>query len=414
MTMASQQYEYWQPQQDSYSQHPQASYYEYAPPDLTSLPSLSASPTSTATFDAAGTPTPAPQQPQQMQHPQQHQQPLSYHQRNTQSQPRHAPSYHSQFAYATTGVPATPTEFSSAEEAAAAAAVAAGAAAGGLPSPPYVCSPQQNHADLGAYATGGLETLETGVSTTSTTTFPLQIVNEQGFGHGHGRMPPDRSASNGSTWSVGSGNGSIGGGGGGAATANVERTHVTSGMENVQRRRAQNRAAQRAFRERKEKHAKDLEAQLAVLSDRYGRLEQSHAELNTAYERLRRTLELLTAPTSPSSPSCSSELSPPASSDADADGEFEVEGLMLNAAGGGEMVDVEALARGLRRRGEWLGDNGQKEVVRRLVEILHAPPPHPSPPPSSQSSDRFGTRKTTAAEEENVVAGRRRGVKCES
>ncbi|KAL0261988.1 hypothetical protein SLS55_003423 [Diplodia seriata] len=179
-----------------------------------------------------------------------------------------------------------------------------------------------------------------------------------------------------------------------------------------------NRAAQRAFRERKEKHAKDLEAQLAVLSDRYGRLEQSHSELNTAYERLRRTLELLTAPSSssPSSPSCcSSELSPPASSaggccgggeDADADGEFDVEGLVLDATvGGGDMDDVEALARGLRRRGEWLGDNGQKEVVRRLVEILHAPP---SP---QQSSGRFGARK--AAADEESAAGRRRGVKCE-
>ncbi|KAL1640712.1 hypothetical protein SLS58_006726 [Diplodia intermedia] len=342
----------------------------------------------------------------------QHQQPLSYHQHNPQAQSRHAPSYHSPFAYATTGLPVTPTEFSSADEAAAAAAAAAaaGAAAGGLPSPPYVCSPQQNHADLGTYATGGLEN---GVSATTatTTTFPLQIVNEQGFGHG--RMPPDRSASNGSTWSVGSGSGSIGGGGGGAATANVERTHVTSG----------NRAAQRAFRERKEKHAKDLEAQLAVLSDRYGRLEQSHSELNTAYERLRRTLELLTAPTtsssSPSPSCCSSELSPPASSvggccggggggggeDADADGEFDVEGLVLDAAVGGDMADVEALARGLRRRGEWLGDNGQKEVVRRLVEILHAPP---SP---QQSSGRFGARK--AAADEESAAGRRRGVKCE-
>ncbi|KAB2580156.1 Basic-leucine zipper (bZIP) transcription factor [Lasiodiplodia theobromae] len=405
--MASQQFEYWHSPRDSYSQHSQPTYYEYATPDLASIPSLSASPTSTATFDAAGTPTPVPQQSQQMQH----HQTLSYHQHNTQAQPPHASTYHSAFSYATTGLPVTPTEFGSADDAAA-AITAAGPAAGGLPSPPYVCSPQQNHTDLGAYAAGALET---GVSSAATTTtFPLQIVNEQGFGHG--RMPPARSASNGSTWSVGSGSRSIGGGsgnggGGGAATANVERTHVTSG-----RRRAQNRAAQRAFRERKEKHAKDLEAQLAVLSDRYGKLEQSHAELNTAYERLRRTLELLTAPTSSSSPSCSSEMSPPASSgageDADADGEFEAEGFLLDGVAGNEMVDVEALTRGLRRRGEWLGDNGQKEVVRRLVEILHAPPPQPPPPPSRSSTVGFGVKKAPVDGDDH--AGRRRGVKCES
>jgi AP-1-like factor len=61
-----------------------------------------------------------------------------------------------------------------------------------------------------------------------------------------------------------------------------------------QRRRAQNRAAQRAFRERKEKHARDLEAQLSVLTDKYNKLEVSHSELNAAYEKLRKTIELLT------------------------------------------------------------------------------------------------------------------------
>ncbi|PSN68767.1 hypothetical protein BS50DRAFT_490896 [Corynespora cassiicola Philippines] len=73
------------------------------------------------------------------------------------------------------------------------------------------------------------------------------------------------------------------------ASAPAERTHTTSG-----RRRAQNRAAQRAFRERKEKHARDLEAQLSVLTDKYNKLETSHTELNAAYEKLRKTIELLT------------------------------------------------------------------------------------------------------------------------
>jgi AP-1-like factor len=69
----------------------------------------------------------------------------------------------------------------------------------------------------------------------------------------------------------------------------TEKTSNTSG-----RRRAQNRAAQRAFRERKEKHARDLEVQLAALTDKYTKLETSHAELNAAYEKLRRTIGLLT------------------------------------------------------------------------------------------------------------------------
>ncbi|KAF1813343.1 hypothetical protein P152DRAFT_506943 [Eremomyces bilateralis CBS 781.70] len=67
------------------------------------------------------------------------------------------------------------------------------------------------------------------------------------------------------------------------------KSHATSG-----RRRAQNRAAQRAFRERKEKHARDLEGQLAALTEQYNTLESDHAELSAAYEKLRRTIEVLT------------------------------------------------------------------------------------------------------------------------
>ncbi|KAF1361273.1 hypothetical protein EJ07DRAFT_112233 [Lizonia empirigonia] len=74
-----------------------------------------------------------------------------------------------------------------------------------------------------------------------------------------------------------------------AACLTTEKRHTTSG-----RRRAQNRAAQRAFRERKEKHARDLEVQLAALTDKYNKLEVSHNELNAAYEKLRKTIELLT------------------------------------------------------------------------------------------------------------------------
>ncbi|CAN9106348.1 unnamed protein product [Alternaria alternata] len=104
--------------------------------------------------------------------------------------------------------------------------------------------------------------------------------------------------------------------------APAERTHTTSG-----RRRAQNRAAQRAFRERKEKHARDLEAQLSILNDKYTKLETSHTELNAAYEKLRRTIELLTQ-------------------DDDAEGEDE-EGTIA------------------RRRGS------NSDTLRKLLDILH-------------------------------------------
>ncbi|KAF2636889.1 hypothetical protein P280DRAFT_552693 [Massarina eburnea CBS 473.64] len=72
-------------------------------------------------------------------------------------------------------------------------------------------------------------------------------------------------------------------------SAPAERQHTTSG-----RRRAQNRAAQRAFRERKDKHARDLEVQLAALTDKHHRLQSSYSELNAAYEKLRKTIELIT------------------------------------------------------------------------------------------------------------------------
>lgn len=147
--------------------------------------------TSTATFDA-GTPTPTPQSSMQQQHQRQPQQQQHiYH----QTQPPQT-SY-SAFAY---HVPVISSDFGA-------------AAAGALPSPPYVCSPQQSTADLGGYALSP--------PPDSSATFPLQIVNEQGFGQG--RAPPVRSASNGSSWSAGS----SGGGGSGAQT---ERTHVTSGV----------------------------------------------------------------------------------------------------------------------------------------------------------------------------------------
>ncbi|KAF1960838.1 hypothetical protein CC80DRAFT_265652 [Byssothecium circinans] len=71
-----------------------------------------------------------------------------------------------------------------------------------------------------------------------------------------------------------------------APSAPAERQHTTSG-----RRRAQNRAAQRAFRERKEKHARDLEIQLAALEEKYKKLDSSHTELKSQHERLQRIMQ---------------------------------------------------------------------------------------------------------------------------
>ncbi|KAF2125005.1 hypothetical protein P153DRAFT_117959 [Dothidotthia symphoricarpi CBS 119687] len=102
----------------------------------------------------------------------------------------------------------------------------------------------------------------------------------------------------------------------------AERVHTTSG-----RRRAQNRAAQRAFRERKEQHARNLEIQLETLTDKYSNLEVSHLELNIAYEKLRKTIELLTQ-------------------DDDADGEDED-------------------GQSTRRR------NNNSDTLRKLLDILH-------------------------------------------
>ncbi|KAI8938364.1 hypothetical protein NX059_004259 [Plenodomus lindquistii] len=111
------------------------------------------------------------------------------------------------------------------------------------------------------------------------------------------------------------------------SSTSTGRVHTTSG-----RRRAQNRAAQRAFRERKEKYARDLEDQLSVLSDKYTKLEISHSELNSAYEKLRKTIELLTQ-------------------DDDAEREDE--------------DDNNTIGTGPRRR------NSNSDTLRKLLDILH-------------------------------------------
>jgi len=57
------------------------------------------------------------------------------------------------------------------------------------------------------------------------------------------------------------------------------------------RRRAQNRASQRAFRDRKEKHMRDLEQQLAELEGRHSDLSRSYESLQLEYSSVKSELE---------------------------------------------------------------------------------------------------------------------------
>lgn len=59
------------------------------------------------------------------------------------------------------------------------------------------------------------------------------------------------------------------------------------------RRRAQNRASQRAFRDRKEKHMKELEARLSDLEGRHSELTASYDSLQVEYANVKEELERL-------------------------------------------------------------------------------------------------------------------------
>ena len=59
----------------------------------------------------------------------------------------------------------------------------------------------------------------------------------------------------------------------------------------LQRRRAQNRASQRAFRERKEKHAQDLQNQLDELDEKYKELQAAFDQLGATNKKLEMELE---------------------------------------------------------------------------------------------------------------------------
>ncbi|KAK7189605.1 hypothetical protein DPSP01_013452 [Paraphaeosphaeria sporulosa] len=74
------------------------------------------------------------------------------------------------------------------------------------------------------------------------------------------------------------------------------------------RRKAQNRAAQRAFRERKERHVRDLEAKLSALESSTHSLQSDNERLKLALQRARTENEILRA-TSGGSPTSSRPVS---------------------------------------------------------------------------------------------------------
>jgi FtsZ-binding cell division protein ZapB len=61
----------------------------------------------------------------------------------------------------------------------------------------------------------------------------------------------------------------------------------------LQRRRAQNRASQRAFRERKEKHVQRLEQQLEELETKHRELTKSYTDLDSTHDQLKREAKQL-------------------------------------------------------------------------------------------------------------------------
>ncbi|KAI9055763.1 hypothetical protein LZ554_000704 [Drepanopeziza brunnea f. sp. 'monogermtubi'] len=70
-------------------------------------------------------------------------------------------------------------------------------------------------------------------------------------------------------------------------TGKTVSSHVHS------RRRAQNRASQRAFRDRKEKHMRELEQRLGELEGRHSDLARSYASLQLEYANVKQELDMM-------------------------------------------------------------------------------------------------------------------------
>jgi AP-1-like factor len=70
-------------------------------------------------------------------------------------------------------------------------------------------------------------------------------------------------------------------------------TPMRNTADDSKRRRAQNRASQRAFRDRKEKQMKDLEEQLAKLQGQHDDLTRSYESLQLEYSSVKQELDEL-------------------------------------------------------------------------------------------------------------------------
>ncbi|KAF2741361.1 hypothetical protein EJ04DRAFT_507184 [Polyplosphaeria fusca] len=103
--------------------------------------------------------------------------------------------------------------------------------------------------------------------------------------------------------------------GGDLEDARVSRTRSSSeekesGLTPAQsRRKAQNRAAQRAFRERKERHVRELESKLSALENSTHSLQSDNERLKLALQRARTENEILRATTGHHSPTSSRPVS---------------------------------------------------------------------------------------------------------
>ncbi|KAL9138471.1 MAG: hypothetical protein Q9175_000312 [Cornicularia normoerica] len=75
------------------------------------------------------------------------------------------------------------------------------------------------------------------------------------------------------------------------------RSHTQQDKESVSnmriRRRAQNRASQRAFRERKEKHVQHLEHELEELEAKHRNLSRSYTDLDSTHAKLKQEVKQL-------------------------------------------------------------------------------------------------------------------------
>ncbi len=69
--------------------------------------------------------------------------------------------------------------------------------------------------------------------------------------------------------------------------------HVPAELTSDQRRRAQNRASQRAFRDRKEKHTRELEQRLSELEGQHNDLSRSYESLQLEYTSVKQELDRL-------------------------------------------------------------------------------------------------------------------------